>query len=321
MNLMIIYFIFSALLSYYFLYLIIPKLRNVILDSPNSRSSHSYPKPSGGGIVFVLIGTIGTYILGNHLALIFLPLALIGLIDDLFKVNNFIRYCFQFATSIAIILYTGIFSSLPEIQVSTLFLFLFLSISSTAIINFINFMDGIDGLVASCMSIVFIVSALKIDPSIFLLVAPLIGFLFWNWHPSKVFMGDTGSTFLGATLSGILLNVDKIDDGFKILIVAAPLLLDSFACVIRRFLAGENIFSSHSLHLYQRLYQSGWSHSKITIYYLLATLFLAIIVLFNHWIIIILSILLVFSAGLFVDINYSVPFIISLSNSESKLLK
>ena len=321
-SLSILYLFFSFALSYYLLLFTIPILRRRGLDKPNSRSSHSSPKPTGGGVVFVLIAISNYFFLGNSLGLILLPLSIIGLIDDLFKVNNSVRYCFQFITSIALVYWSNIINMFEINNFSVLFIFLYLilSISSTAIINFINFMDGIDGLVASCMSLVFIVAGIKIDHSIFFLVSPIVGFLFLNWDPSKVFMGDIGSTFIGASFSALLLRSDNFDECMKILIVACPLLLDAFVCVIRRYFANENIFKAHSLHLYQRLYQSGWSHGKITIYYLIATLFLAVNVLLANWFFIIVSFCLVCLFGFWLDQRVSLPFKLSLLNSKNSFL-
>ena len=75
-----------------------------------------------------------------------------------------------------------------------IFIFLLLLIIGTSIINFMNFMDGIDGLVCGCMIVIF--SFMNIEIHYLLpIIGTLIGFLFFNWEPSKVFMGDTGSLF------------------------------------------------------------------------------------------------------------------------------
>ena len=70
-------------------------------------------------------------------------------------------------------------------------------------------------------------------------------------------MGDTGSTYLGALLFGIIVNSNTIVNSISVLVVAFPILSDAFICVIRRFLSGQNIFKAHKLHLYQRLNQAA----------------------------------------------------------------
>ena len=200
------------------------------------------------------------YSTGNYLPLICLPLALIGLLDDTFHVNFIIRYFIQFVVALFIIANSNIFLNNIIITdlVPLIIIYLFLAFFITSIINFSNFMDGVDGLLSSSLIIVFIIDAIKIDSSILILVGSLLAFLKWNWHPSKLFMGDVGSTFLGAMLIGISLNAENLELSLMTLMPAIPLLSDAAICVIRRFIAKEKIFEAHSLHLFQRLYQSGW---------------------------------------------------------------
>ena len=88
-------------------------------------------------------------------------------------------------------------------------LFILIIITGTAIINFVNFMDGIDGLVSGSLIIIFLIGSILINNYFLIVVGPLLGFLLWNWDPSKLFMGDVGSTFLGALLVGLLLTDSK----------------------------------------------------------------------------------------------------------------
>ena len=75
-------------------------------------------------------------------------------------------------------------------------------IGITAFINFYNFMDGLDGLVAGTTAVQLGFLALYLhQPVLWLLVAALLGFLRWNWFPAQIFMGDAGSTVLGATVA------------------------------------------------------------------------------------------------------------------------
>ena len=101
--------------------------------------------------------------------------------------------------------------------------FVLLVIAVTAVINFTNFMDGLDGLVAGCMTV--IISALAVDLaapwSMWALLGSLIGFLVWNWSPAKVFMGDVGSTFLGAVFAGLVLQAPSWSR-MSYLLVATP---------------------------------------------------------------------------------------------------
>ena len=307
-------FIFFCLILYFFK----SNLANYFLEKPNARSSHLIPTPSGGGISFVLSFSFFSIILGNQLPLICLPLAAFGFLDDLFDLNRLFRYLIQVLTASLIIYKSDFFGNYLLEMNSVLFslTFILIIIFVTAIINFINFMDGIDGLVCTCLIIVFIAASILINPYLILLVGGLLGFLLWNWHPSKVFMGDIGSTFLGGILAGSLIQVNNFESFLRIIIISSPLLLDAFVCLTRRFFAKQNIFYSHSLHLYQRLYRAGWSHSKVTIFYMIPTLILAILSIYGNLNLLITSLVSVIIFGIYLDLNYSIPFKKSIINSK-----
>ena len=127
-------------------------------------------------------------------------------------------------------------------------------------------MDGIDGILTSCMIVIFVSSSFIIFDSIWGLIGSLIGFLFWNWNPSKIFMGDIGSNFLGGVLIWIILNTTSINNSLALILISLPLILDPLICLLIRFLNKENIFNPHSKHLYQRLVKGGLSHQMVAIY-------------------------------------------------------
>ena len=169
-------------------------------------------------------------------------------------------------------------------------------------------MDGIDGLVAGSMIIIFLMCAILISNSYLIFVGSLLAFLIWNWYPSKVFMGDGGSTFLGALFFALLLNSSSVFESSKILIVSSPLLLDSSVCVLRRFFNNQKIFDSHCSHLYQRLYQSGWKHSSVAILYMSCILTLGISMIFRGFKITLYLLLIQLFIGLFLDQKIAKPF-------------
>ncbi|WP_341885399.1 hypothetical protein [Synechococcus sp. UW140] len=126
-------------------------------------------------------------------------------------------------------------------------------------------------------------AALTGMPALWSLVGALFGFLLWNWSPAKVFMGDVGSTFLGAVFAGVVLQQASFTAALALLLVATPLLADACICVLRRLLAGQRIFQAHRLHLFQRLHQAGWSHARVASCYVAATAVLAIALLVGGW--------------------------------------
>ena len=302
--------IFSFVITYFSFEKSIPFLKIYLIDKPNKRSSHQYAKPTGGGILFVFIGSLFCLLSGNRIPLYCIPLSLVGIFDDFYKLPAFLRYLAQFFT-VSLLIFSFNQNNFLEQNLSYFnffIIYLFIIIFSTAIINFTNFMDGIDGLVGGCFIIIFISSTIINDSNILPLIGSVLGFLIFNWHPSKVFMGDSGSTFLGAVLVGLLLEVGKIENAISLILISSPLLLDSGICVIRRFFKGQNIFKAHKSHLYQRLVQSGWSHSKVSLLYILSTIFLSlnyfyfgIFALFSFSLILLLF-------GIYLDLYIAVPF-------------
>ena len=132
-------------------------------------------------------------------------------------------------------------------------------------------------------------------------------------------MGDVGSTFLGAILFGSFLNANNFIDAIAILAILSPLLMDGIICILRRFLHGENIFYPHKLHLYQRLYQAGLSHSRVSIIYCLNVIFLGIISSSKNINLIFLGILFELLFGFYLEKNFAISFRKSLKISESSL--
>ena len=279
--------VLSALVSCASLGLLIPRLNRRLLDYPNGRSSHSRPTPRGGGVVFVLLSTVSSSLalliqLGHSsvhsplsiVPLCALPLALVGFVDDSCNLPATWRYSVQLLTGLLIVLACPLLSlSIYMIPVLVL-----LVVSVTAVINFTNFMDGLDGLVGGCMVVSLSAMSIQLGATwpICALIGALLGFLYWNWSPAKVFMGDVGSTFLGAVSIGFVLQASTWPQALSLLLLCTPLLGDAFVCVLRRLMAGHNVFQAHRLHLYQRLYQAGWPHSRVSILYIAATVGLVV---------------------------------------------
>ena len=219
------------------------------------------------------------------LPLLAAPLAVVGLLDDRYNLPASWRYSVQLFTAVLMLAFSPLVQRLALALVSGSLLLLpvlaLLVIAVTAVINFTNFMDGLDGLVAGCMAVTISALAIKLAAhwSLWVLVGSLLGFLLWNWSPAKVFMGDVGSTFLGAVFAGLVLQASDWPEAFGCLLVATPLLGDACLCIPRRLLAGQRVFQAHRLHLFQRLQQAGWHHSCVSLTYILATAALALIML------------------------------------------
>jgi UDP-N-acetylmuramyl pentapeptide phosphotransferase/UDP-N-acetylglucosamine-1-phosphate transferase len=234
-------------------------------------------------------------------------LAALGLVDDRFNLPPALRYVFQALTAVGLVLISPLPLHVAWLTVPLLVL------AITAIINFTNFMDGLDGLVAGCLAVAIAAAAYELDAPwpFWALVGSLLGFLLWNWSPAKVFMGDVGSTFLGAVFAGLLLQSTGWSEALGLLLVATPLLADAFVCVPRRLLAGQRVFQAHRLHLFQRLHQAGWHHARVSSLYITVTAVLACALLAGGlpWVLALSVVVLVL--GFLLDKSVAVPFVVS----------
>ncbi|WP_413295498.1 MraY family glycosyltransferase [Synechococcus sp. MIT S9452] len=296
--------------SWLLLRALIPQLQQRLLDQPNERSAHTKPTPRGGGVAFVLVTLLfnSFLLLGGPSPALWIPwicapLAVVGLLDDRLNLPALLRYGIQILTAIALLLPTALPTPLWPWLCGPLVV-----IAVTAVINFVNFTDGLDGLVAGCMAISLAAVALDGASGLWPLVGALAGFLIWNWAPAKVFMGDVGSTFVGAVFAGMVLQATSWPQALAMLLLATPLLADACLCVLRRAAAGQRIFQAHRLHLFQRLHQAGWPHQNVAGLYAGATAVLALLQLTIGLGGVLVGAVAVISAGLWLDQKEAVPF-------------
>mgnify|MGYP001184385587 CR=1 FL=1 len=301
--------IIGFLFTNIFIYIMLPFLRSSLVDFPNNRSSHSNPTPSGAGISFVIISLILSPFLKTNLVYICLPLALLGFLDDKYAIPSNIRYFSQLVTGSILIIFCPNFNYLNDLIPSiAILVFILLLISVTAFINFTNFMDGLDGLVSGSMIVILFFACIINNLNLFPVVSCLMAFILWNWQPAKIFMGDSGSTFLGALYCGIILQSSSLNQAIAVVFIGTPLWADAFTCVIRRALTRQKVFSAHRLHLYQRLNRGGWSHKLISSIYMTISFFLAFIYLILGLNYLIMASFAVFFFGIFLDLKFASPF-------------
>ncbi len=264
----------SFLISVFFLSLSVTFLNKYFIDVPNSRSSHVKKKPKGGGFIFVLNSLFISIINFDISLIISIPLALIGLLDDKINLPRKFRFFSQLITVFLILIFTGIPTYFNFIPIYLIFPFLLLL--GVSLINFTNFMDGIDGIVAGCFTVIFTMASLILDNLYIPIASSLLAFLFFNWEPSKLFMGDIGSTFLGSIFFTLIINCKNVEQFCAFILISSPLLFDAFICVLRRYFKGKDIFSPHRDHLYQRLCDNNISHSSVSLIYILPTIMISI---------------------------------------------
>ena len=311
-------FFFAFCLTWLILIYLVPFLTLNLLDVPNKRSSHKVSTPRGGGVVFVLIALISciSFLLSGSSfrvllpLLIPIPLAFVGLIDDKFSLSPKFRYLIQLFTSLAL-LFSLYFHYYDSFVLSNLILLVvFVPILLTFVINAVNFMDGIDGLVAGSLffALASVVTALGYASFYSAFLGSLLCFLIWNWSPAKLFMGDVGSTYLGALYGGIVLLAPSWQMCMQLLLLLFPLLGDTSICIFRRLIAGHNIFTPHRLHLYQRLTLNGWSHPGVSCIYISGVLILSLAFYSGSISSFYLAIFFELLVGIILDRRYAVPF-------------
>ncbi len=302
--------IFNLILSFSLTKLFIKPFKKLIPDVPNTRSSHNIIKPRGGGLAFILTNLITSHIFDDVNFLFLLPLSLVGLADDFFNISRWFRFFTQLTTSIFILFNSSYLILIQSTNnfIIEFFLITLIIVLTTGIINFCNFMDGIDGILSGSILTICFFASFLLSNSLWGIIGALIGFIIWNWQPSKIFMGDVGSNFIGGVLIWIFLNTNNINISIGLLFISSPILIDPFVCLIRRFVAGENILQAHNMHLYQRLNKGGLSHSKVSLIYILSMIFIGFSFFIGGLKLEIISFIIVILIGFWLERNYAEPF-------------
>ena len=215
---MLLLSILAFLVTFSLIKIFLPFFKKYFISIPNNRSSHTLPTPSAGGLAFVIPVVLIEIIFSNYYPLICTPLAIIGAIDDRKSVPSSIRFSIQILTVFIIVLLN--LNNLIELSNFNVFsrvliYFIFILIGTT-IINFINFMDGIDGIISINAVIFFAFIAFFLNSNYFIVLFSLLAFLYFNWNPAKIFMGDVGSNFIGSIL---FLSLFEAKDGIDFIFI------------------------------------------------------------------------------------------------------
>lgn len=283
-----ILFLMSLSLTYF---IRIVALKKSLLAIPNERSSHVVPTPHGGGIAIAICWFLGLiYLFKCHAInaslfyalMVGCVLAVTSFLDDLYDISPKTRLFIQaLISSLGLYLLGGLlkidfgFFVIENQWITNVLAFLGL----IWFINLYNFLDGIDGYAGSEAIFLAVAGGLLFGGDYFLvLISSVLGFLVWNWHKAKIFMGDVGSTLLGYSIG--IFAIYHQNNGVSIfvwLILFGIFWFDATLTLYRRYQNKEKLSHAHRKHAYQRLVQSGWSHSKVVIYALGVNLVLAIL--------------------------------------------
>ena len=259
------------------------------LDVPNARSSHQRPTPRGAGTAIVVVFTIGLLVLTisdkldleNFVAIAIpgLLVAIVGYLDDRGKVTAARRRLVAHFVASAVAVY--LLGGLPVMVVfgSPVYLGhvgnLFAIVYLVWMLNLFNFMDGIDSItgietLTTCVTLaifLFINTKSELWRMPVLLSAAVAGFLYFNWPPAKIFLGDVGSGFIGFTIGTISLVIARTEPlhTWAIIILLGVFIVDATVTLIRRLLNKEHAYTAHRTHAFQHLAVDSGRHLAVSL--------------------------------------------------------
>lgn len=240
---------------------------NVAMDHPNERSLHTTPVPRTGGIA-LMAGVLAGWIVGWQpwLLPIFCSVAIligVSFLDDVKGLPPGWRFLSHFVAA-GIFLWHG--------TSAEVILLMLAAVAMVWMTNLFNFMDGSDGLAGGMALFGFgfyaLAAWMAADAAfavvLLTIAAGAAAFLVFNFHPARIFMGDSGSIPLGFLAAAFgLLGVER--DVWPLwfpILVFSPFIIDATITLLRRLLQGEKVWQAHRSHYYQRLVQLGWGHRK-----------------------------------------------------------
>ena len=299
-----------------------------MIDQPDLRKVHVTPVPRVGG-VGIVVGTLVPLLVWlpfDNLVLSFFigsfVLLAFGIWDDISELDHYVKFVGQFVAAGVVVFYGDLYVAhfplmgmdlLPESIGRP-----FTVIAIVGMMNAINHSDGLDGLAGgeSLLSLAAIIYlAFLYDSSLIVIVAAAImggvfGFLRFNSHPARVFMGDGGSQFLGFGLAFLVLALTQ--QANEVLSPALPLLLlglpiaDILAVFVLRARGGMNLFRATRNHVHHRLLDLGFHHYEaVIIIYSIQILFVVCAILMPYgYDGVIISIYLSVCAAVFIALTY-----------------
>jgi Fuc2NAc and GlcNAc transferase len=259
---------------------------NSLIDIPNGRSSHSVPTPRGGGVSIVVTFLMAIALLAVEQrmpmssVLAFAGagslIAIVGFMDDHGHIAARWRLLGHFVAAAWALFWMGGLAPL-SIMGTTLDLGLIGNVLAAFylvwMLNLYNFMDGIDGIASvealcACFGACLIYMICGFNELIglpLILAASVAGFLFWNFPPAKIFMGDAGSGFLGVILGLLSLQAAWASPQllWVWLILLGVFIVDATYTLVRRMIRGDKIYEAHRSHAYQ-FASRRFGHLRVT---------------------------------------------------------
>lgn len=259
-----------------------------LVDLPNERSSHSEARPKAAG-VGLMLGTLVGVAVGVGLGPLAFPgslwiilsggaaLTVVGLLDDRHDLPVAVRLLTQVAAASVVVATMPWTASADGWSAWSVVLGSVAILGVVGATNIYNFMDGIDGIaggtgiaIGTTWALLAITQGMD---GLFMLgvvtAASCAGFIVLNWSPAKVFMGDSGSLFLGFLAATV--PVWLLEQGRDVAVLAGlplvPFLVDGLLTMARRAMRHESLTTAHRSHLYQEG-ASRWGHAPVAAVYI-----------------------------------------------------
>lgn len=294
----ILIMVFSIFLFVAFMVPFVKKIAEHVgaMDIPNERKVHTKPMPRLGGLAIYFGFLLGYMLFGEHSLIMNAILigsfiiVLTGVIDDIKPLTAATKFIGQLAAALIVVCYGNLL--LKDISAFGIYInFSWLSYPITVFfilgcINCMNLIDGLDGLAGGISAIYFltigIIAAIGGSTGLdfvlsFVMFGATLGFLVHNFYPASIFMGDSGSMFLGFIISVVALlgfkNVTMTSLIIPLLVLAIPI-LDTLFAIIRRALKGQNIAKPDKFHIHHQLLNRNFSQrATVLIIYVVDLLF------------------------------------------------
>lgn len=294
----ILIMVFSIFLFVAFMVPFVKKIAEHVgaMDIPNERKVHTKPMPRLGGLAIYFGFLLGYMLFGEHSLIMNAILigsfiiVLTGVIDDIKPLMAATKFIGQLAAALIVVCYGNLL--LKDVSAFGIYInFSWLSYPITVFfilgcINCMNLIDGLDGLAGGISAIYFltigIIAAIGGSTGLdfvlsFVMFGATLGFLVHNFYPASIFMGDSGSMFLGFIISVVALlgfkNVTMTSLIIPLLVLAIPI-LDTLFAIIRRALKGQNIAKPDKFHIHHQLLNRNFSQrATVLIIYVVDLLF------------------------------------------------
>ncbi|MEM5591514.1 MraY family glycosyltransferase [Niallia circulans] len=275
------------------------------MDKPEQRKVHQKVMPRMGGLAIYISFLIGALIINPdkdyHYPILLGSAVIIvtGMLDDIYNLSAKVKFLAQTLAAVIVVVWGGVQVEFINLPFGGKLEFGFLDIPITilwivGITNAMNLIDGLDGLASGVSSIaLFTITGMAmimgngyVIAISSIVLAATLGFLFFNFYPAKIFLGDTGALFLGYIIAVMSLlgfkNVALISFVIPVIILGVPI-SDTFFAIIRRLVNKQPLMAPDKSHLHHCLLNVGFTHRQtVIIIYAMASFFGLVAVIFSQ---------------------------------------